>query len=271
MNSIKKFFLELSQYPSAMMGLSLILALVIISIYTVIKIPYPEAVSLWRGDENVWYKTPQTAQPKWVNWFRMDKLPETFSFNTADGQGTKTENFSNGTNKISITFPFEYDSKYFPQEMSLYFKAKYTQKEPFVTIKLITPDGRKINIDNFAVGENQNYRFSQDQKLQRRLKGVSPEQGIFIDPKADPANPVALPGKYELQIDGVAFEQGSTVDAEFIVYGQVYGWAGTDHHRRDLTIPLLWGGPIALAFGLLAAFGTTILTMIIAAFGTWYG
>jgi peptide/nickel transport system permease protein len=271
MNSIKKSFLELSQYPSAMVGLSLIMVLVLVSIYTLIKIPYPDAVRLWRGDENVWYKTPRTAQPIWVNWFRKDKLPETVSFNTAEGQGQKTENFSNGTNKISITFPFEYNSRYFPQEVSIYFKAKYTQKEPFVTIKLITPDGRKINIDNFAVGENQNYRFSQDQKLQRRLKGLSPEQGVFIDPKADPANPVAMPGKYQLQIEGVAFEQGSTVDAEFILYGQVYGWAGTDHHRRDLTIPLLWGGPIALAFGLLAAFGTTILTMIIAAFGTWYG
>ena len=33
----------------------------------------------------------------------------------------------------------------------------------------------------------------------------------------------------------------------------------------------LWGIPIALAFGLIAAMGTSILTMIIAAIGTWYG
>jgi peptide/nickel transport system permease protein len=36
-------------------------------------------------------------------------------------------------------------------------------------------------------------------------------------------------------------------------------------------IAILWGTPIALSFGLLAAFGTTVTTMIIAAFGTWYG
>ncbi len=41
--------------------------------------------------------------------------------------------------------------------------------------------------------------------------------------------------------------------------------------RRDLSLPLLWGIPIALSFGLLAALGTSLLTMIIAAFGTWYG
>ena len=55
------------------------------------------------------------------------------------------------------------------------------------------------------------------------------------------------------------------------MYGQVYGLAGTDHLRRDLMVALLWGMPIALAFGLLAALGTTITTMIIAAVGAWYG
>ena len=41
--------------------------------------------------------------------------------------------------------------------------------------------------------------------------------------------------------------------------------------RRDLILPLLWGIPIALSFGLLAALGTSLLTMTIAAFGTWFG
>ena len=47
--------------------------------------------------------------------------------------------------------------------------------------------------------------------------------------------------------------------------------AGTDQARRDLVVPLLWGAPIALAFGLIASFGTSIITMVIAAVGTWYG
>jgi peptide/nickel transport system permease protein len=41
--------------------------------------------------------------------------------------------------------------------------------------------------------------------------------------------------------------------------------------RRDLVVPLLWGAPIALIFGLLASFGTSVTTMIIAAIGAWYG
>ena len=41
--------------------------------------------------------------------------------------------------------------------------------------------------------------------------------------------------------------------------------------RRDLSTALLWGAPIALAFGLIAAFGISIITMIISATGTWIG
>ncbi len=47
--------------------------------------------------------------------------------------------------------------------------------------------------------------------------------------------------------------------------------AGTDHLRRDLMVALLWGTPVALAFGLVAALGTTITTMAIAAIATWFG
>ncbi len=51
----------------------------------------------------------------------------------------------------------------------------------------------------------------------------------------------------------------------------MFGLAGTDHQRRDLMIALLWGTPLALAFGLLAALGTTFTTMVISALGAWFG
>ena len=41
--------------------------------------------------------------------------------------------------------------------------------------------------------------------------------------------------------------------------------------RRDLTLALLWGTPVALAFGFLAAICSSLLSMVIAAFGAWYG
>jgi peptide/nickel transport system permease protein len=56
-----------------------------------------------------------------------------------------------------------------------------------------------------------------------------------------------------------------------VLYGKLFGLAGTDQGRRDLVLPLLWGTPVALAFGLIASLGTLVLTMVIAAIGTWYG
>jgi peptide/nickel transport system permease protein len=93
-------------------------------------------------------------------------------------------------------------------------------------------------------------------------------RALFVDHQAN--KPTALRGQYQLVITGTTFEQSSDLAAEFVFQGKLYGLAGTDLYRRDLRLPLLYGTPIALAFGLLAALGTSLLTMIIAAIGTWY-
>jgi peptide/nickel transport system permease protein len=71
-------------------------------------------------------------------------------------------------------------------------------------------------------------------------------------------------------LDGYVFEEGSDLDARLIIYGRVHGWAGTDDQRRDLMVALLWGTPIALAFGLFGALVTSVTSLIIAAVGVWY-
>jgi peptide/nickel transport system permease protein len=72
-------------------------------------------------------------------------------------------------------------------------------------------------------------------------------------------------------VQGQTFEKDSNLDVEFVFHGQSYGLAGTDHQRRDIMVALLWGAPIALSFGLLAAVSTSVLSMAIAAIGSWYG
>jgi peptide/nickel transport system permease protein len=127
-------------------------------------------------------------------------------------------------------------------------------------------------VGDFAIKSSEVYRLSLDNRLARRLEGLPAEQGLFADPKLQTVDgdPVPLKGKYELRISGLVFEEGADLDAKFVLYGQVHGLAGTDHRRRDLMVALLWGTPVALAFGLLASLGTTVLTMIIAAVGAWF-
>jgi len=271
MKAIKNSFSELLKYPSAIGGLFIILLLVVLAAYAMITIPYAEAIRLWRGGEEVWYQNPRFAPPEWINLFSSKKLPASFIAKASDGTLTKTVKVgAQHTSSISFSRSFDYNYDGFPQELLIYFKTKFDQKQPFVSIYMLTPDARKIRIGDFAVGKTLTFRFSQDEKLKARLKVDDPVQSIFSDPNITTV-PTPLKGKYQLQIDGVTFEDGSDIDAEFVFHGQVSGMAGTDMSRRDLMIPLLWGAPIALAFGLLASLGTAILTMIIAAVGSWYG
>ena len=177
---------------------------------------------------------------------------------------------SQGNKQIEMTFSFDYPYDAFPQELTLFFTSKFTEKQPYASISWVMPDGKSVRVADFAAENAEAYYFSQDTKLQRRLKGVLPSIGLFLSDLAA-ENQVPTKGAYQLKISGITFEKDSDLDAEFVLYGQVYGMAGTDHLRRDIGVALLWGAPIALSFGLIAALGTTITTMIIAACGVWFG
>jgi len=270
MNKLRSTLKELAAYPSAVVGLVIILALVGISIYTVISMPYDEAIRLWRGGEEVWYDSPKNAAPAWFNLFGKADLPETIIMSSQDDSVDKsTEVVSEEATDITFSFTFDYPYDGFPQEISVFFDAQYEEKFPHASLTWLTPDGREIRLGNFSVEHSLSYRISQDDKLQRRLKGQLPHEGLFADPTSE--EPVALAGTYTLQVSVLVFEDKADVDAKLVIYGQVHGLAGTDHRRRDLMVALLWGTPIALTFGLLAAVGTTITTMTISGIGTWFG
>ena len=275
MSSLRNTLKDLTAYPSAVVGLVIVLFLVGVSIYTVIAIPYDEAVRLWRGSEADWYNSPKFAAPAWLNLFTTRDRPETIIRNSQPGEAgqpgaektvTQISDEMWGTT-YSLAFDYEYDD--FPQEISVFFKAPYDQKAPHVDLVWVTPDGREIRMSSLSLEGSAVYRASQDKVLQHRLGGQLPHVGLLAQP--DMEEPVALRGTYELQVNAITFEPDSAVDAELVLFGQVQGLAGTDHRRRDLMIALLWGTPIALAFGLLAAVGTTITTMTISGIGTWFG
>lgn len=268
MKALQNTFQKLWAYPSALVGLFVVFLLVFTAIYAMIRIPYSEAIRLWRGGEDVWYQNPKFAPPAWINIFSSKKYSESFAVRTADGTMKKEVTpGKQGTATVLASYDFNFSYDYLPQDMILYFTASYQQKQPFVSVEWLTPDGRKIRITNVAISSKQTYRFSQDEKLKVKLRTDDVIHELFTDPKSGRL----VKGQYQLLITGTTFEPDSKIDAEFVLHGQVYGLAGTDQARRDLVLPLLWGAPVALAFGLIASLGTSVLTMIIAALGTWYG
>src|ERR1044071_4713037 len=231
MDTFKRSLQSLFYYPSAVIGMLVVLLLVFTAFYAMIKIPYKEAIRLWRGGEEVWYQNPKFAPPAWINFFSEKKNAESFAVKTSDGtmkkevvQGAK----GTATTTASYTFDFTYDV--LPQDLILYFTSSYNEKQPFISAEWHTPDGRTIRLTNMAISQKQTYRMSQDEKLKTKLRTDDVIHALFTDPKTGKL----IKGQYQLLIIGTSFEPNSNVDAQFVLHGQVFGLAGTDQQRRDL-------------------------------------
>ncbi len=263
-------FRDITRYPSAVFGLVIILILVGISIFTVIALPYDQTVVKWRGGDMVWQDNPRTVPPTWTNIFRSKKRPETIIFKSTDeGVEKQVTPLKDDLTDIEMTFTFEYTADDFPQEIIMFFTSTFDKKAPYISLTWTTPDGREMDIGDFSIDKTYTRRLSQDEKLTRKLGGQPAEIGLFADPNSEELTP--LKGVYTLTVAGLTFEPDSNFEVKTVIYGKVYGLAGTDHLRRDLLLALLWGTPVALAFGLIGAVVTSVLTLIIAATGTWYG
>jgi peptide/nickel transport system permease protein len=270
MKRFKSTLREILSYPTAIFGGFIVLTLIVSAIIVVVKIPYNDAIDIWRGGEAVVGKNPRNVPPKWYNWFREDKLVESLDLTEEDEAVLVDLMVTEGGTPIKTTtfvLDFQYDT--FPQDLVLYFTSEFKEKQPFVNISWITPAGEEIKVGGFAIGRTHTYPLNQDDKLKKRLGDTVPNIGLFDDSETEAVVPVK--GTYQLVVESITFEPDSVVSSELVMHGQVFGWAGTDHLRRDLLLPILWGIPIALSFGLIAALGTSILTMSIAAIGTWFG
>ncbi|MFC2057240.1 ABC transporter permease [Chloroflexota bacterium] len=269
MSVLGRGFKQLRQHPSALVGVTIIAALVCLSIYAITAVPYSEAIRLWRGGEGIWDESPRNAVPRWVNLFTGKKLPETIIFDTGSDTSKSVEVVSEDIRMVKLSMPFDYPYDDFPSELTLFLTASFDQQRPKVTMFWLTPDGRQIPLGERSISATERYSISLDQRLRDKLGGQTPEVGLFTSPAGKKVT--VLKGGYELCIEALLFEKTSGIHAKLVIYGKAEGLAGTDDRRRDLWIALLWGTPIALAFGLVAAAGSTVTTLIIAAVGVWYG
>lgn len=259
----------LRRYPSMLAGMVFIAVFIGISIYASIAIPIDQAFAMWRGGPGVTDDNPKNASPVWVQLFTSQKLPRTIVVDSAAGAGTKTEQPSiNATKQVVITLPFQYTYDLFPKELRLYTVLTNSERSVKITVSWLTADGRTIVLqENRPVRSLDTYYISQDQALRAQLSNKPPQVALLSSPQ-DQSEP--LKGDYELVVTAEV-PQTATLDAKLDVYGTIYGLAGTDYRARDIMVALLWGAPIALIFGVMAAVGTGVLTLVLSAIGTWLG
>ena len=262
---------ELRRYPSAMVGLAIIAVFVGVSLYTMIAIPYGEAIRLWRAGPGVWEENARRAPPVWFDWFTRDKLPRTMVIHL-DEATTTVEPTGDGTNQVEIVFDFEYAYDGFPKELTVFLEGSFEAREASISVYWWRPDGEMITLDeDRSIRTSGSYRISQDMNL-REVLGAAPHVGLFAEELGvRVADMKILRGDYQLVIQSEMPEGDEFLEAKLVVYGRVEGLGGTDHMRRDLIVALLWGAPIGLLFGVLAAVGAQASTFVLAGIGTWFG
>lgn len=276
-------------YKSAVAGLCILGFIIGLSLYAVITIPYEEAVKAWRLGEDISINNPRNAAPSWINFFLQKKLPETIVMDTLkSGSGARKVIIPSGTiNVLRIEFSFEFNYDDFPSELNLFSTANYSEIAPYITIDWTKPNGETIRLKEMVVRRTDRYYISIDGELAKKLRSylsekvgqeipyeIPPQMSLFAVEDGSilkPETAQVLKGKYKMVVEGILFEKESDMDSRLVVYGKVFGLAGTDHLRRDLMIGLLWGAPIAVSFGVLASVSISFLQMIIAAVSAWYG
>jgi peptide/nickel transport system permease protein len=261
----------------AVVGLSIIGALVALSIGTVVFLPYKEAVRQWYGEEEVEGPRPKNAAPAWINAVSRHHLPPTIMLDTRDasalpgrrGAATKEwQTVSETMREATLSFAFDYPYDAVPQDIGLSLEAKDVEKTIQIGLAWLAPDGREIDLGTHTMQSGFSYYPLSDKKLQRKMGGTPPPMILFYDPETG-EGPVR--GEYQLRVTALVFDGTAELDGAFRLDGWTYGLLGTDSIGRDLVVPFLWGAPIALSFGLLAATITSVCTMVFAGIGVWFG
>ena len=265
---IRRILGVIRRYPSVGVSAAMIAVLIGLSIYTLIALPLPKALSMWRAERDVWKYTPANARPAWTNLLRQEKLPTTFIIPTREAD-IVTEPLNETLSSQTMRLLFTYDNTHLPSEVVFFFNVRIGSKIPLLTIHWIRPDGMEVELRSGPANPGPARELIDPSAV----FGAVDQHKLTIGTGSfgGDGDEEVLPGEHMLVIKALAFDEGFALDGELVVYGRVHGLAGTDTRRRDLTIGLLWGTPIALMFGLIAAVGTTLLGFVIAAAGAWYG
>ena len=192
---------------------------------------------------------------------------------------------------ISMSRTFVFDADNFPSEMRLVTWSLYGGAASLLTVNWSRPDGSWLILLQQAperrAPATESFPISQMSRVQTEIRSwamakfnatdsplIQPEVSLFArggESMLDPRRAQLLRGEYKITLEIVGFGGGVGLDAKAVVYGTVFGLVGTDDSRRDLMVGLLWGAPVALAFGLVAAVVVVLLQVVLGAIGGWYG
>ncbi|MFQ5918621.1 MAG: ABC transporter permease [Thermoplasmata archaeon] len=286
--TLKTAFRTVSGIVGGLMLGVLLAMVVVVPLYA----PY-DVVRTW-GDVSAWVDNPRTAGPEWSDVFVAGTLPRTQIFEGDDFRKTRIVSETFGITTIVLRRTFDFEADYFPSELTFRLFASFGNVSPLVSMQFERPDGEVIELlrttPEQRVPTANNYPFSLPLTVPEALKNTRTwamstynatdvafprtEVTLFAaggEDMLDPNRARVLKGEYAFRVVSVAFGAEDDLDGKLLVYGQIFGLAGTDNFRRDLLTGILWGAPVALAFGTSAALIIVLTQTVFGAVSGWYG
>ncbi|MEM3172762.1 MAG: ABC transporter permease [Candidatus Nitrosotenuis sp.] len=257
-----------------LVGIGILAGLIVVSALTVVFVPL-ETYRQWNNPAS-WTSMPKSALPAWVNYFSDKKIPE---HQIIEGSQTILQK-SQSTYTLIQSFESDYAFDYFPDDLILQYKVAYSGSS-IIQIHVIRPDGIQMDLYRssipFAESETvfSDRVFSTNEMIRKNLRlqtaafsfpieGLSASEIVFS--KTD-LNEV-LKGRYVFLVKITGTDEISILDSQMIIGGKVFGIIGTDELRRDLSIGILWGIPVALFIGIVVSVGSVVAGLV---FGVYAG
>jgi len=262
--------------------------LISMSLYAFFGIPF-ESFKEW-NNPNYWIDNPRLASPMWSDFFGIlgRSIPEHMILSSADNgkdanniknEVTISTTNENGLNVVTHSYHINYNSDIPPNDFMITYSLHKKEIPPAIEIELIRPDKNKFNIYFDSItpsisGSNQSITlgriFSTDnlihQKLLDYLKfydykqdNSKPEVMLFSNPEKRSI----MKGNYTFNVKFYLFNnEDKVLNSKCILGGEKFGLMGTDELRRNLTVGLVWGAPVALFIGLSVSTISIVIGMI---------
>jgi peptide/nickel transport system permease protein len=149
---------KLHEFKGGLIGITLLLFLVTITLYTLIFIPSSERAE-W-NNPSFWIDYPKDAEPAWVNFvlrFFNQQLPEHIILKKEESIQSR---YVEGSDYKVQNYTFPYNMKYdeFPSAFSIPYRIQVGQIPPAIEISVQRPDGNEVllyynSLDSATIGE----------------------------------------------------------------------------------------------------------------------
>ncbi len=267
-------FRKLAHSRGGIAGVLILVFLILMTLYAVFFIPL-DSFKQW-NNPGYWIEYPKAAAPAWTNIGQ--KLPEHIIRNS--DQALVSSIKENGIRIVTHTYTIDFNYNSYPTDFMVLYDVKYGQIPPALQIDIIRPDGRDFRIYSSALppslsgasalNEFNAKIFSTDSlimgnlRLDKSLFKYNQDESlpqIMLFSQTD--KETVLKGKYQVKVRFYLFGSSDSVEkSRLILGGRVYGLMGTDELRRDLTIGILWGTPVALFIGLTVSIASIFIGLI---------